>query len=227
MKYFKLYHPLSEELYEKYEKLNYLALEEICGLRPDEEFKAELFHVRLNSSGQERRFRYDFRSEALDLFMHDIVSPESPFNKQLYPVYEALNSEEVYFRVSAEEDEEGRVRERELRIMCCEDMINKIAKYASPKILDGIYLIEAYSRSFSFRFALPENVPPRIFGGADLEIFTSPLMQYPGQFRLRELGPENICRCALVPFYCELARDGRLSDTPESRDLFKYSVSLA
>ncbi len=233
MRYYSLFYtinnnPDEDEAFEKkYERLNYWTLEEILCLRPEEEFTAELFWVQKNDSGQKCHSRYTEKSDALNLFMHDMVSPDSSFRKLIYSYCKLVNSEEAYFRTTREEEENG-LYDRECKIITCEDMIRKIAECAIASSNSESYLLEASSlKKLKYRFELPKEIPPRIFSGTDLDYFTNPLLAFPGQFRLVELGAENIYKYALAPFYYELAKYCKQPDDPENRDLNKYFVGLA
>ncbi len=138
-----------------------------------------------------------------------------------------MNSEEAYFRTTREDEENG-LYDRECKIITCEDMIIKIAGYSAPGSNSESYLLEASSlKKFNFRFELPEEIPPRFFSGSDLDYFTNPQLAFPGQFRLVELGADNVYKYALAPFYYELAKYCKHSEDPENRDLDKYFVGLA
>ncbi len=225
MKYFKLYYGMSEDIYEKYEALNYRTLEEMFCLRPDEEFTAELFWVNVNSNGQERCSRYEFKSEALDLLMHDALRADSYFRRILYPQVKNHYAEEAYFRTAREETENG-IFDRECWIICCENLINSIAEY-SLKHPEDSYELEAHrSKGFSFIFSIPKKAVEEVFTGSDLDFFTDPRLAHPSQFHLVELGARNIVVYALVPFYWQLAKYCKDPGSPENRDLDTYYVGL-
>lgn len=232
MRYYKLFYPIQNDpdegksFREKYEKLNYWNLEEILCLRSDEEFIVELFWVQENSAGQERHSKYSAKSDAMNLFMHDLISPDSSFRKFIFPYCKEVNSEEAYFRTTREEDEKG-FHGRECLIISCEEMIRKIAEYDILRDDSESYLLDAYnSKGFSFKFKLPNEIPAQIFSGSDYDYFTTPQMSSYGQFRLADLGADNIYKHALASFYYELAKYCKHPEDPENRDLLKYYVGL-
>ena len=232
MRYYKLYYPISNNLdidkvfVEKYEKLNYWTLEEIMCLNPDEAFTAELFWVQKNSAGQDRHSRYAAKSDALNLFIHDMVSPDSSFRKAIYPYCREANSEEAFLRTTRDEDEKG-FHDRECRIITCEDMIRKLSQYTVPREDSESYLLGAQNaKGFSFKFVLPKEVPAQLFSGSDFDFFTTPKLTSYGQFRLTELGADNIYKYALASFYYELAKYCKHPEDSESRALNNYYVVL-
>lgn len=231
MRYYKLFYTIHSDrvedaFIEKYERLNYWTLEEILCLRSDEEFMAELFWVQKNSSGQERHSRYGAKSDALNLFMHDMLSPDSSFRKSIFPYCKETNSEEAYFRTTREEDDKG-FHDRECLIITCEEMIRKIAEYDIAREDSESCLFDAYnSKGFKFTFKLPNEVPAQTFSGSDLEYFTTPQLSSYGQFKLSDLGADIIYKYALASFYYELAKYCKHPEDPENRDLTKYYVGM-
>lgn len=226
MKWFKFYYPMNEDIKEKYDTINYRTLEEIYCLRADEEYSVELFWVKNNSMGKERCSNYrDYRSAALDLFIHDFKEITGYLRTRLYGEYEMTIREAALSRLTPEEAEEG-FGTRERWIIVCEDMIRGLAEYTSEKINSDDYCYEGYTKDeVSFRFYLPKEIPSRIFSKDDLNFFTDPETTEKYRFQLKDLGGVVIFRFVLVPYYYALARVNPKNE--DERVLKNYFVGSA